>query len=46
MLLSFPIVYQGVYQSPHPFYYMDHIVAVATTYSYLLYQYFYQSLPF
>ena len=38
MLLSLPIVYQPFTNQPHPFYYIGHIVAVATNYSNLLYQ--------
>ena len=48
MLLSLPIVYQSFANQPHPFYYIGHIVAVATNYSNLMYQCFtnhYQSDP-
>ena len=38
MLLSLLIVYQSFANQPHPFYYIGHIVAVATDYSNLLYQ--------
>ena len=40
MLLSLPIVYQSSANQPHPFYDIDHIVAVATNYSILMYQCF------
>ena len=40
MLLVLPIFYQSFANQSHPFYYIDHIVAVATDYSNLLYKCF------
>ena len=40
ILLSLPIVYQSFANLSHAFYYIGHIVALATNYSNLLFQYF------
>ena len=48
VLLTLPIVYQSFPNQLHPFYYIDHIAAVATNYSNLMCQCFtnhYQSDP-